>query len=206
MTKRTKQLFFSLVSGALACAVILPGCSDNSGSTNSNTNGGSSAGGSGGVSGKGGGAGKGGSGATAGVGGTTGCSGAAPACRGLDLKHCCEQDPFGPAVCQTGKWICSLPGSTPVAAPGCNGQLCGIEFGGAGGQGGENAGGQAGDGSAGQAGAGGSAECVGQAPDCFGSNLQNCCGNDPAGIANCENGKWMCFGVAAPGCNGQSCI
>jgi hypothetical protein len=48
--------------------------------------------------------------------------------------------------------------------------------------------------------------CTGEAPDCFGNDLQNCCGNDPSGVAVCQAGQWMCGAVAAPGCNGRSCI
>jgi hypothetical protein len=47
--------------------------------------------------------------------------------------------------------------------------------------------------------------CQGQAPLCFGSDVQKCCGNDPAGSATCENGEWSCSGAAAPGCNGTQC-
>jgi len=48
--------------------------------------------------------------------------------------------------------------------------------------------------------------CNGTAPPCFGNNTADCCGNDPAGQAVCQAGKWMCFGAAAPGCSGDRCI
>jgi hypothetical protein len=54
--------------------------------------------------------------------------------------------------------------------------------------------------------------CVGSAPDCFGSDLQGCCGQDPSGVATCNGSEWTCGGVGAPGgnvgapgCNGASC-
>jgi len=48
--------------------------------------------------------------------------------------------------------------------------------------------------------------CTGTTPLCFGNNTANCCGNDPAGQAVCQGGKWMCFGTApAPGCSGDRC-
>lgn len=203
MSKRIKLLFLALATGSLGCAALLPGCS--SGGVSSN----SAAGGAGGTS-----RGQGGSGganaaghAGDGTGGTSDCDGNAPACRGVDLQQCCGQDPYGSAICQNGHWMCFLGDFPGVPAPGCNGRFdCGRTNGGEGGQAG--AGGQAGEGGAGQAGdgAGGAVECAGQAPNCFGADLQTCCGQDPAGPATCENGQWLCFGVAAPGCNGQSCI
>jgi len=48
--------------------------------------------------------------------------------------------------------------------------------------------------------------CTGPAPNCFGNNDQLCCGQDPSGIATCQNGAWMCGSVAAPGCNGSKCL
>jgi len=61
---------------------------------------------------------------------------------------------------------------------------------------------------AGAGGAGGDTNgtCNGTAPFCFGNNTANCCGNDPAGQAVCQGGKWLCFGAAAPGCSGDRCI
>jgi hypothetical protein len=49
------------------------------------------------------------------------------------------------------------------------------------------------------------AECQGPAPNCFGNDLQGCCGRDPAGPATCSNGAWMCGDAPAPGCNGDKC-
>ncbi len=40
------------------------------------------------------------------------------------------------------------------------------------------------------AGTNGLSECNGDAPECRGANLQECCGNDPYGPATCEDGKW----------------
>ena len=56
-------------------------------------------------------------------------------------------------------------------------------------------------------GAGGdsSTGCTGTAPLCFGNNTANCCGNDPAGQAVCQGGKWTCGGAPAPGCSGDRC-
>jgi hypothetical protein len=48
--------------------------------------------------------------------------------------------------------------------------------------------------------------CTGPAPNCFGNNGQLCCGQDPSGIAMCQNGAWMCGSAAAPGCNGNKCL
>jgi hypothetical protein len=49
------------------------------------------------------------------------------------------------------------------------------------------------------------AGCLGPAPDCFGSDLQACCGQDPSGVATCDGAEWTCGSVGAPGCNGASC-
>src|ERR1700722_6214104 len=51
-----------------------------------------------------------------------------------------------------------------------------------------------------------SGSCAGTAPSCFGGNSSSCCGQDPAGPATCESGKWMCGSAEAPGCNGKSCV
>jgi hypothetical protein len=48
-------------------------------------------------------------------------------------------------------------------------------------------------------------DCIGTAPLCFGSDTTSCCGQDSAGSASCEGGRWTCGGTAAPGCNGTSC-
>jgi hypothetical protein len=70
-----------------------------------------------------------------------GCPGSPPACRGFDLNTCCGQDPYGMAVCRNDQWLCSFSGTDSwVAAPGCNGELCGF-----GGQSGDGFGGQAGN-------------------------------------------------------------
>ncbi|HEY5373767.1 MAG TPA: hypothetical protein VIK01_08765 [Polyangiaceae bacterium] len=140
----------------------------------------------------------GGANAGAGEAGLSECFGNAPQCRGTNLTQCCGNDPYGPATCHSGKWLCSLGQSPAVAAPGCNGHICGQQIGGQAGAGGEA--GQTGDAGA------SSTACTGRAPNCFGGNLQTCCGHDPAGPATCHNGQWLCFGVAAPGCNGQTCI
>ena len=69
----------------------------------------------------------------AGAGGEgAGCTGSAPECRGLDLHGCCGIDPYGPATCENGEWVCSLFGSTAIAAPGCNGSYCQYSAGSAG--------------------------------------------------------------------------
>jgi hypothetical protein len=74
-----------------------------------------------------------------GAAGTAGCTGSAPQCRGFDLRMCCGQDPYGPATCENGEWMCSLFGSAPVAAPGCNGRYsCTQASAGAAGEGGGN--------------------------------------------------------------------
>ena len=70
---------------------------------------------------------------SAGAGGEGGvCTGSAPECRGLDLQGCCGRDPYGPATCENGEWVCSLFGSTAIAAPGCNGTYCQYSAGSAG--------------------------------------------------------------------------
>jgi sulfatase modifying factor 1 len=67
-------------------------------------------------------------------------------------------------------------------------------------------------GSAGESGAIGSAGgtdvgCGDTAPNCFGSDVQQCCESSGVGRATCQNGQWICSGVAlAPGCNGNSCL
>ena len=48
--------------------------------------------------------------------------------------------------------------------------------------------------------------CDGTAPNCFGSDTNFCCGNDPSGRAACVAGAWMCGSSLAPGCNGRSCL
>ena len=64
----------------------------------------------------------------------------------------------------------------------------------------------------GSGGSGGAqAACAGTAPTCRGTDLSQCCGQDPYGVATCQNGMWMCSlfsatPVPAPGCNGQSCF
>jgi hypothetical protein len=105
------------------------------------------------------------------------CEGTAPSCFGDDLQSCCGQDPSGPAVCKETQWMCG-----PAGAPGCNGSSC-I-----------------------QPADGGSGQCIGAAPDCFGDDLQECCGQDPSGVATCIGAQWMCGSVGAPGCDGTSCL
>jgi hypothetical protein len=121
-------------------------------------------------------------------GGSGSCSGSAPLCFGSNAQMCCGNDPAGTAVCHGGQWTC---GGAP--APGCNGTSCLAH--------------DAGpplDGSSGTDGSSGG--CVGTAPLCFGSDVQMCCGNDPAGSAVCQGGQWTCGGAPAPGCNGTSCL
>jgi hypothetical protein len=48
--------------------------------------------------------------------------------------------------------------------------------------------------------------CVGNAPNCFGSDTSMCCGQDPSGQAQCVGGAWKCGSADAPGCNGTSCL
>jgi hypothetical protein len=48
--------------------------------------------------------------------------------------------------------------------------------------------------------------CSGSPPLCFGTNLAQCCGNDPYGQATCQDGQWLCRGVPAPGCSGTQCM
>jgi hypothetical protein len=50
------------------------------------------------------------------------------------------------------------------------------------------------------------AGCSGTAPNCFGNDVQMCCGQDPAGPASCVGGQWLCGTAPAPGCNGTSCL
>lgn len=107
------------------------------------------------------------------------CTGSAPSCFGANLHACCGNDPSGVATCQDGAWMCF-----GVAAPGCSGDPC-VHLGGS---------------DAGQDDAG--SGCAGSAPLCFGSDVHAKCGRDPAGQAMCQGGKWLCFGVPAPGCNG----
>jgi hypothetical protein len=147
---QTRQLFTAFAASALVSAMILPGCSGSAGSTKPSSgagagggsNGGTNASGGGGTAGAlgrpagAGGVSVGGPYADAGEGGLSECAGNAPLCRGLDVQQCCGQDPYGPATCQNGKWMCSLFNSAAVEAPGCNGQFCGQPLG-EGGAGGE---------------------------------------------------------------------
>jgi hypothetical protein len=48
--------------------------------------------------------------------------------------------------------------------------------------------------------------CIGTPPNCFGNDVQSCCGQDPSGPATCQGGQWRCGGAVAPGCSGVSCI
>ena len=145
-----------------------------------------------------------------GAAGSSNCTGEMPLCFGTDPERCCVQDPYPSAVCRDGQWLCAgTADNSWITPPGCDGQLCyDLADGGAAGGGGQagergNAG-QAGAGAGGQAGDGGA--CSGEAPLCFGSDVSQCCGNDPAGRATCTNGSWLCFGAPAPGCNGESCL
>jgi hypothetical protein len=130
---------------------------------------------------------------SSGTGGTGGnadggsCTGTAPNCFGNDVQGCCGQDPAGQATCQSGQWMCGS-----AVAPGCNGKSClsQLDSGGA-------MDSQSQDGSSG---------CTGQAPNCFGNNQQQCCGQDPAGPATCVGSNWMCGAAGAPGCNGTNCL
>jgi hypothetical protein len=61
-------------------------------------------------------------------------------------------------------------------------------------------------GNTGDAGGDGSGGCVGTAPNCFGNDTSMCCGQDPAGTAQCVGGAWKCGSADAPGCNGTSCL
>jgi hypothetical protein len=65
-----------------------------------------------------------------------------------------------------------------VGAPGCSGMSCNGTGGG----------------------------CIGNAPNCFGSDQQTCCGQDPSGVATCQNSRWMCGSAPAPGCTGTTCV
>jgi hypothetical protein len=203
LNRRMSRLLLTWGVSALSSACVLAGCS----SADESPLGGASAGAAGSTL-----IGHGGSGGMAGghagSAGSSPCAGAPIPCRGFDAEQCCNLDPGPLATCRDGNWMC---GSS--LAPGCNGTGCwqglgGQSGGGAGGQAGQSAGGQAGDDRSAQGGEAGSASttCSGDAPLCFGNSLQSCCGNDPAGIATCEAGSWICFGVPAPGCNGQSCI
>jgi hypothetical protein len=53
--------------------------------------------------------------------------------------------------------------------------------------------------------AGDSSGCSGQAPACYGNNLQACCQIDPGPPAICQGGTWMC-GVDAPAPGCTSCV
>ena len=133
MNKRTRQLLSALASSAFAFAAILPGCSGSDTSTNLSSSGasglgrgGDSAGAVGRPTGEGGlltvGA-----NAAAGAGGLFECNGIAPECYGWDLQSCCGNDPYGPAICQGGEWVCSFSQIDPdysgtshaAPAPGC---------------------------------------------------------------------------------------
>jgi hypothetical protein len=50
------------------------------------------------------------------------------------------------------------------------------------------------------------AVCTGTRPNCFGNDVQMCCGQDPAGPASCVGGVWRCGTAPAPGCDGTSCF
>jgi hypothetical protein len=69
-----------------------------------------------------------------------------------------------------------------------------------------NAGVSGSSGGVGSSGSSGSGGCSGTAPNCFGSDLQSCCGQDPAGVATCVGSQWKCGTAGAPGCNGMSCL
>jgi hypothetical protein len=105
-----------------------------------------------------------------------GCKGTAPSCYGDDLGSCCSQNPTGSATCENGEWMCG-----PAGAPGCNGASC-VESPDSG------------------------LNCIGTPPNCYGSDVQSCCSQDPSGPATCEGGQWRCGSAVAPGCSGTSCI
>jgi hypothetical protein len=145
--KHTRQLFSALASSAFASAAILPGCSGSDVSTTLSPGGGAGANSNGAASGLGrgggsagtvgrpagaGGLASGGGNEDAGSNGLSECNGVAPQCRGTNLQECCGNDPYGPATCQNGKWLCSLFDSPAVPAPGCNSHICGGPFGEAG--------------------------------------------------------------------------
>src|SRR5208282_1375450 len=46
---------------------------------------------------------------------------------------------------------------------------------------------------------GGPSTCAGSAPNCFGDDDSQCCGQDPSGAATCTGGAWMCGSAKAPG-------
>jgi hypothetical protein len=47
-----------------------------------------------------------------------------------------------------------------------------------------------------------SSGCAGEAPECFGTNSEDCCG-DRIADAVCMSGQWMCGDAVAPGCRGK---
>ena len=177
MNTHGRQLVSGLVATVLGSVLLLPACSDKATSSDGAAHGGSGgsradSGAGGGKAGAGGGkagaggvkAGAGGAdtgpgGADPGTGGGLAAAGAAagdcigspPYCRGTNLRDYCGMDPYGPATCENGAWMCSLFGSAPVAAPGCNGRYRSAP--GLAGAAGENGGG----GEGGAAGAGGQA-------------------------------------------------
>src|SRR5581483_576216 len=67
-------------------------------------------------------------------------------------------------------------------------------------------GGTSGDGGSNADAGTGDGGCTGTPPNCFGNDVQTCCGQDPSGPASCVAGAWLCGTAAAPGCNGTSCL
>jgi hypothetical protein len=151
------KLVSALALLSLSGAAVLWGCSGSQSTKGSGTGGasggtddskagdgqGGSQGGSGGSSGTpSAGTGGSGGGTSAGRGGAASCAGSAPACRGTSLESCCAPDPYARAVCRDGQWMCSFSNSDPwIAAPGCNGQTCDLQSGGAAGTAGADPGG-----------------------------------------------------------------
>jgi hypothetical protein len=152
-----------------------------------------------------------------------GCSGNAPSCFGYySSSTCCLPDPGPSATCQNGSWMC---GSIP--APGCDGTRCLFPCATAGGACVVNAAACAvgvGVGHLGTAAESHSCQlsqstadgvccfedsadggCGGTPPDCFGNDINACCGY-PVGHATCQGDSWMCGTSPAPGCSWTTCV
>jgi hypothetical protein len=107
-----------------------------------------------------------------------------PPCYGTGLSNEAFQDQLGDIFCAGG------PPDAGSSMDGGSNADAGIRM-----DGGASDGGDAGHGG-----------CTGTPPNCFGSDVQACCGNDPSGTASCVGGAWLCGAVPAPGCNGTSCL
>ena len=135
MNTHTRARLVTWAAATAICALVVAACSGNAVSMNSSAGAGSSSGG-----GNSGSSGIGGSqvgSVAAGAAGAAECFGSAPLCRGTNVRQCCAQDPYGAAICENGTWTCSLFGSISVVAPGCDGQYCALNEGGASGQAGD---------------------------------------------------------------------